>query len=172
MSRLLRVSCSPVRWPLAATPVPWLEAVLVVSAASAARTTRAVRPLLPPPMSPFPRAYMLAAAPTVPLDAPGRPLPTCVMTRKCPLGGESARRRSPSALVVVIGRLGGGTGAIMDRCCNKASRSSAVPPVLVLAPERWWHCAAAAPMVLQKLRPVVALRSRSTYGLAVAAARL
>ena len=88
------------------------------------------------------------------------------MTRKCPLGGESLRRRSPSALADVGARCGGGTGAMIEWCCSSASRSSAL--LLAVAPVRWWHW----PMVLQKLKPVVALRSRSTYGLAVTAARL
>lgn len=55
MSRLCSVRHMPVRCPLAATAVPWLEVpVLAAATASAARTARAVRPLLPPPVSPFP----------------------------------------------------------------------------------------------------------------------
>lgn len=176
MSKLFSVSCIPVREPL----VP----VFAEAAASAARTARAVCPELPPPLG----AYMLAAAPAVasrpvpavPVPAPARPLPTCVMTRKCPRGGESPHRRSPSVLAVVTSRFGGGTGAMMDRCCSSVSRSAArscavMPPIVVpaLAPLlRWWHWLAAAPMVLQKVNPVVAFRSRNTYGLAVTAARL
>jgi len=168
MSKLFSVSCIPVREPL----VP-----VFADAASAARTARAVCPLLPPPLD----MHMLAAAPAVASRlAPTRPLPTCVMTRKCPRGGESPCRRSPSALAVVTGRCGGGTGAIMDRCCSSVSRSAArscavMPPIVVpaLAPLlRWWHWLTAAPMVLQKVNPVVAFRSRNTYGLAVTAARL
>lgn len=54
MSRLCSVRHMPVRGPLAAIAVPWLEVPVVAAAASVARTARAVRPLLPPPVSPAP----------------------------------------------------------------------------------------------------------------------